>query len=101
MLARVSGGRSGLVRCALLRDIALFRTSSSVQVRAFQTTIIRLSQSLQRSPAIDPQYVAWQKELAPQLVDLDHNGLGHVLREAEKRLPLLPGRGFMDAWFDV
>ncbi len=54
-----------------------------------------------RVAASDPKYTAWLEELRPRLADLDHLGLHNVLLEAEKRLPQLPGHGFMKAWFEA
>ncbi len=46
-------------------------------------------------------YLAWQGRVKPQLAKLDHNGLRNVLFDAEKQLPLVPEKEFLDAWLEA
>lgn len=90
MLLRVGRPLRRAVSLALVRGIS--REAEQ------QRQVARLvHQPKDRAP--DPgAYVAWQTRVIPALTELDHMGLNDVLMEAEKRLPLLPGDTFTDAW---
>ncbi len=102
MLRRVSVCHACLVRSTASRSRSAFARGAVGNV---QPKIAREAQPIaaisERAGSKEEAFVAWQRRLMPQLAELDFQGLRNAMLEAEKRLPLLPEKEFLDAWLEA